>query len=92
VIAPAVRPNFFASTPASIFVPPKHPFHTGDIVRSDQIHLAVAQGLNRFEICKLTSKSVQALHKQGERMEDSINRALGLLRSNSPLAVADLVG
>jgi hypothetical protein len=91
VIAPVVRPNFFASTPALTLVPPQNPFHTGDIVRSDQIHLAVAQGLNRFEICKLTSKSVQALHKQGERMEDSINRALGLLRSNSPLAAADLI-
>jgi len=92
VIAPAIHPHFFESTPALNLPPPPNPFHTGDIVRSDQIHLAIAQGLNRFEICKLTSKSVQALHKQGERMEDSINRALGLLRSNSALAAADLIG
>jgi hypothetical protein len=62
----------------------------GGNMRSDQIHLAIAQGHNRFEICKMTSKSVQMLHKQGERMEDSINRALGLLRSDAAAAAAEL--
>jgi hypothetical protein len=58
-------------------------------MRSDQIHLAIAHGHNRFEVCKLTSMGVQALHKQGERMEDSINRALGLLRSDPIPAAAE---
>jgi len=59
-------------------------------MRSDQIHLAIAHGHNRFEVCKLTSKGVQALHKQGERMEDSINRALGLLRGDAAVPAAEL--
>lgn len=49
-------------------------------MRTDQIHVAIAQGNNRFEICQLTSKGVRITHKRGQRMEDSINRALGMLR------------
>jgi len=49
-------------------------------MRTDQIHLAIAQGNNRFEICHLTSKGVHIMHKRGERMEDSINQVLGMLR------------
>ena len=62
----------------------------GGTMRSDQIHLAIAKGHNKFEICKMTSKSVQMLHKQGERMEDSINRALVLLQDSASRA-AELV-
>jgi hypothetical protein len=49
-------------------------------MRTDQIHVAIAQGNSRYEICHLTSKGVHILHKRGDRMEDSINRVLGMLR------------
>ena len=52
--------------------------------RTDQIHVAIAQGNNRYEICHLTSKGVHIVHKRGERMEDSINRVLGMLRRPAP--------
>ena len=42
-------------------------------MRSDQIHRALAQGINRFEVCQLVSKGVKATHKTGCRFEDSIN-------------------
>jgi hypothetical protein len=58
-------------------------------MRTNQIHIAIAQGNNRFEICHLTSKGVHIMHKRGDRMEDSINHVLGMLRRNTP-AAADL--
>jgi len=63
-------------------------------MRTSQIHVAIAQGNNRFEICHLTSKGVHILHKRGERMEDSINQALRKLRRADPPPLADamLVG
>jgi len=45
-------------------------------MRSDQIHRALAQGINRFEVCQLVSKGVKATHKTGLRFEDSINDVL----------------
>jgi hypothetical protein len=45
-------------------------------MRSDQIHRALAQGINRFEVCQLVSKGVKAMHKTGLRFEDSINDVL----------------
>ncbi len=48
-------------------------------MRSNQIHRALAQGLNRFEVCVLVSKGVQATHKTGSRFEDSINDVLQYL-------------
>jgi hypothetical protein len=45
-------------------------------MRSDQIHRALAQGINRFEVCQLVSKGVKASHKTGGRFEDSINDVL----------------
>ncbi|MGH9589944.1 MAG: hypothetical protein ACRD25_06090 [Terracidiphilus sp.] len=48
-------------------------------MRSDQIHRALAQGINRFEVCQLVSKGVRAAHKSGSRFEDSINDALRCL-------------
>ena len=45
-------------------------------MRSDQIHRALAQGMNRFEVCQLVAKGVKATHKTGGRFEDSINDAL----------------
>ena len=42
-------------------------------MRSDKIHRALAQGMNRFEVCQLVSKGVKATHKTGSRFEDSIN-------------------
>lgn len=56
-------------------------------MRSAQIHVAIAQGNNRFEICHMASKGVRILHKQGTRTEDSINTALGMLRRKEPMAV-----
>ncbi len=49
-------------------------------MRSAQIHVAIAQGNNRFRICPLTSKSVHIMHKPGVRTEDSVNHVLGMLR------------
>jgi hypothetical protein len=48
-------------------------------MRSDQIHRALAQGVNRFEVCQLVSKGVKATHKTGGRFEDSINDVLQYL-------------
>ena len=48
-------------------------------MRSDQIHRALAQGINRFEVCQLVSKGVKATHKTGSRFEDSINHVLQYL-------------
>jgi uncharacterized protein YoaH (UPF0181 family) len=48
-------------------------------MRSDQIHRALAQGMNRFEVCHLASKGVRATHKTGSRFEDSINDVLQYL-------------
>jgi hypothetical protein len=45
-------------------------------MRSDQIHRALSQGINRFEVCHLVSKGVRATHKTGGRFEDSINDVL----------------
>jgi hypothetical protein len=48
-------------------------------MRSNQIHRALAQGMNRFEVCLLVSKGVKATHKTGGRFEDSINDVLQYL-------------
>jgi uncharacterized protein YoaH (UPF0181 family) len=48
-------------------------------MRSDQIHRALAQGMNRFEMCQLVAKGVKATHKTGSRFEDSINDVLQYL-------------
>ena len=48
-------------------------------MRSDQIHRALAQGMNRFEVCQLVAKGVKATHKTGARFEDSINDVLQYL-------------
>jgi uncharacterized protein YoaH (UPF0181 family) len=48
-------------------------------MRSDQIHRALAQGINRFEVCQLVAKGVKATHKTGSRFEDSINDVLQYL-------------
>ena len=48
-------------------------------MRSDQIHKALAQGMNRFEMCQLVAKGVKATHKTGGRFEDTINSALEFL-------------
>ena len=48
-------------------------------MRSDQIHRALARGINRFEVCRLVSKGVKATHKTGSRFEDSINDMLQYL-------------
>ena len=45
-------------------------------MRSDKIHRALAQGMNRFEVCQLVSKGVKATHKTGSRFEDSIHDVL----------------
>ena len=48
-------------------------------MRSNQIHRALSQGMNRFEVCQLVSKGVKATHKTGSRFEDSINDVLQFL-------------
>ncbi|HME57475.1 MAG TPA: hypothetical protein VKF63_03995 [Terracidiphilus sp.] len=48
-------------------------------MRSDKIFRALAQGMNRFEVCQLVSKGVKATHKTGSRFEDSINDVLQYL-------------
>ena len=48
-------------------------------MRSDKIHRALKQGMNRFEMCQLVSKGVRATHKTGGRFEDTINDALQFL-------------
>jgi hypothetical protein len=48
-------------------------------MRSDQIHCALARGMNRYEICQLVSKGVRVMHKSGSRYEDSINDVLQYL-------------
>ncbi|MGA3333654.1 MAG: hypothetical protein ABSC62_05760 [Terracidiphilus sp.] len=48
-------------------------------MRSDQIHRALARGINRFEVCRLVSKGVKVTHKTGSRFEDSINNMLQYL-------------
>jgi hypothetical protein len=46
------------------------------VMRSDQVHRALARGMNRFEVCRLVSKGVRVTHKSGSRFEDSINSVL----------------
>ena len=53
-------------------------------MRSNQIHRALAQGINRFEVCQLVSKGVKATHKTGSRFEDSINDVLQYLGTHDP--------
>jgi hypothetical protein len=48
-------------------------------MRSNQIHRALSQGINRFEVCQLVSKGVRATHRTGSRFEDSINDVLQYL-------------
>jgi hypothetical protein len=52
-------------------------------MRSDKIHRALSQGINRFEVCQLVSKGVRAAHKSGSRFEDSINDILEHLSTHS---------
>ena len=54
------------------------PHQIGRSMRSAQIHVAIAQGNNRFGICPLTSKGAHI--KPGVRTEDSVNHVLGILR------------
>jgi len=52
-------------------------------MRSDKIHCALAQGMNRFEMCQLVSKGVKVTHKTGSRFEDSINDVLQYLGTHA---------
>ncbi len=51
-------------------------------MRSEQIHRALSQGINRFEVCQLVAKGVRRTHKTGSRFEDSINDVLNYLGAN----------
>jgi hypothetical protein len=67
-----------------LFVVPRE---SGDEMRTEQVHLAMRETSNRYELCQLTWKAVHALHKRGERMQDSINQVLGKISRaalNSP--------
>ena len=48
------------------------------------VKLAMCQSSNRYEVCHLASKGVQAVHKRGERIQDSINEVMGILRAGAP--------
>lgn len=48
-------------------------------MRSEKIHRALAQGMNRFQVCRLAAKGVRATHKTGSRFEDTINDTLEYL-------------
>ncbi len=48
-------------------------------MRSDQVHRALARGINRFEVCQLVSKGVKVYHRTGSRFEDSISDVLQFL-------------
>lgn len=50
---------------------------------SEQIHRALAQGHNRFQVCRMTAKGVQVMHKPGSRFEDTIGMALEGLSADS---------
>lgn len=52
-------------------------------MRSDKIHRALEQGMNRFEVCQMVSKGVKATHKTGGRFEDSINDVLQYLGTHA---------
>ena len=54
-------------------------------MRSKQIHTAIAQGNNRFEICRKVGKGVRLTHKSGTRLQDSITDMLGRLASEPAL-------
>jgi hypothetical protein len=51
-------------------------------MRSNNIHCALARGMNRFEVCQLVAKGVRATHRTGARFEDSINDVLYYLGSH----------
>jgi hypothetical protein len=55
-------------------------------MRSDKIHRALEQGINRFEVCQLVSKGVRASHKTGSRFEDSINNVLDYIGTHESQA------
>jgi hypothetical protein len=69
LIAPDELSNFTQQSPCS----PEF------VMRSDQVHRALAHGINRFEVCQLVSKGVRATHRTGSRFEDSINDVLQYL-------------
>jgi len=48
-------------------------------MRSEQIHVALKQGISRYEICQLVSKGVKATHRPGTRFEESIGQVLGFI-------------
>lgn len=50
---------------------------------SDQIYLALSQGHNRFQLCRMTARGVKVLHKPGTRFEDTIGLTLKGLSVNS---------
>lgn len=52
-------------------------------MRSNQIHSALARGMNRFEVCQLVSKGVRVVHRTGSRFEDSINDVLEYLGTHA---------
>lgn len=49
---------------------------------SDQIYRALAQGHNRFQLCRMTARGVKVLHKPGSRFEDTIGLTLQGLSVN----------
>ncbi len=60
-------------------------------MRSDEIHNAIANGHNRFEICHLIAKGMRKMHRSGTRTEDSINEVLSMLGPKAVVAAVGLV-
>ncbi|MFC6644550.1 hypothetical protein ACFQBQ_02880 [Granulicella cerasi] len=48
-------------------------------MRSKKFHQTLACGNSRFEMCNMIAKGMRATHVTGTRIEDSINRVMGLM-------------
>ena len=54
-------------------------------MRTEQVFLAIGVTGNRYEVCHRTMKGMHAVHKRGDRMQDSINQVLGMLSRAVPV-------
>ncbi|SEG02354.1 hypothetical protein SAMN05421819_1722 [Bryocella elongata] len=52
-------------------------------MRSAKIHSALATGINKFEICRMTARGLHAMHRQGTRTEETIDRVLEMIGPGS---------
>ena len=57
-------------------------------MRSAKIHLALSHGNNKFELCRMTARGLHAMHRQGTRTEETIDRVLDMIGPKVGVAVA----